>query len=353
MAGSNTNYHPSLPAQDQGGQNMAESTNNTPRCAPLDVPSHKRALVAVYEIFPIRHTPPPQGPDAALAAVIGTPRGVRGVSWSHVEREILCTVYVEATPNAEVGIDQRLETFKKDYSSRSRARLPEEMPRVERRGSRSTSAIFKDLRYIIFPTVDRLRNSYVSMVRYKLTGNPTPAGVRNAALAMYHGMRPYEVFKAEVAAKLDKNPLRLWNVLKQLDRFSGSATMEALGCPRHSAPDSVDEVDDEEDLLNEPTSSTYARTKKQRRQSGFQERPTGTKAAKNFSRIEAALQQESVAHTTALKSISKSKAERSSVAFYASPVAASTEEIRAWWARKASRRQRDEPDGHHVASTNA
>jgi len=37
---------------------------------------------------------------------------VRGVSWSQGEREILCTVYVEATLNAAVGIDQRLETLK-------------------------------------------------------------------------------------------------------------------------------------------------------------------------------------------------------------------------------------------------
>ena len=332
---------------------MAGSTNNTPPSAPLDVATYERALVADDEILPIRQTPPPQGPDAALAAVNSSPRGVRGVSWSQDEREILCTVYVEATLNAEVGIDQRLETFKEDYSSRFRARLPDDMPRVERRRSRSTSAIHKELSYNIFPSVDRFKNCYVAVVRYKLTGNPTPADVCNAALAKYHGMSPYEGFKAEVVAKLDSQPLRLWNVLKQLDRFSGAATMEALGCPRRSAPDSADEDDDEEDLLNVPTSSTYVRAKKQRWQTDFQERPIGTRAAKTFSRIEAAMQRESVAHTTALNSIAKSAAERSTVAFWSSPMAANTGEGRAWWAREASRRLRDEPDGHHVASTNA
>jgi len=131
---------------------MAGSTNNTPPSAPLDVPTYERALVADDKILPIRQTPPPQGPDAALAAVNSSPRGVRGVSWSQDEREVLCTVYVEATLNAEVGIDQRLETFKEDYSSRFRARLPDDMPPVERRRSRSTSAIHKELS---FPTVER------------------------------------------------------------------------------------------------------------------------------------------------------------------------------------------------------
>jgi len=193
----------------------------------------------------------------------------------------------------------------------------------------------------------------VAVLRYKLTGNPSPADVCNAALAKNYGMSPYEGFKPEVVAKLDDQPLRLWSVLKKLDRFSGAATMEALGGPRRLAPDSADEKDEEEDLFSVPTSSTYTRTRKQRRQSGFQERPIGTKAAKAFSRIEAALQRESVAHTTAVNSIAHSAAERSTVAFWASRMAANTEEGRTWWAREVSRRLRDEPDGHPVANINA
>jgi len=250
-----------------------------------------------------------------LAAVVGSPRGVRGVSWTRDEREVLCFVYVDATLNAEVGIDQRLDTFKEDYSGRFRARLPDDMPRVERRRSRSTSEIHKELSYNIFPTVDRFKNCYVAVLRHQLTGNPSPEDVFNAALAKYHGLSPYEGFKPEVVSKLDDQPLRLWNVLKKLDRFSGAATMEALGAPRCLAPDSSEEEDEEEDLFNVPTSSTYELARKQRRQKGFQERPIGTKAAKAFSRIEAAVQRESVAHTTALNSIAQSEADRSTVGF--------------------------------------
>jgi len=372
MAGCNPNSHPYSLAQHHGGQSVAAqaqhlgghsvagNTSDTPLAAPFGAPTQEGARQADDEILPVRPSPPPQGPspppqgpDAALAAVVGSPRGVRGVSWIHDEREVLCSVYVDATLNAEVGIDQRLDTFKEDYSGRFRARLPDDMPRVERRRSRSTSAIHKELSYNIFPTVDRFKNCYMAVLRYKLTGNPSPADVCNAALAKYHGMSPYEGFKPEVVATLDDQPLRLWNVLKKLDRLSGAATMEALGGPRRLAPDSAEEEDEEEDLFNVPTSSTYARAKKQRRQSGFQERPIGTKAAKAFSRIEAALQRESVAHTTALNSIAQSAAERSTVAFWSSPMAANTEEGRAWWAREASRRLRDERDGHPVANTNA
>jgi len=60
-------------------------------------------------------------------------------------------------------------------------------------------------------------------------------------------------------AKLDDQPLRLRNVLKKLDSFSGGATMEGLGASRRLAPDSAEEEDEEEDLFNEPTSSTYER----------------------------------------------------------------------------------------------
>jgi len=139
-------------------------------------------------------------------------------------------------------------------------------------------------------------------------------------------LSPYEGFKPEVAAKLDNPPLRLWNILKQLERFSGAATMEALGRPRRVAHDYAEQDTVEVHPFDEPQSSTYDRSKKQRRQGAFQERLTGTNAAKEFSRIEAALQRESVAHTAVLNSIARSAAERSTVAFWSSPMAADTEE---------------------------
>jgi len=231
---------------------------------------------------------------------------------------------VEATLIAEVGIDQRLETFKEDICIRFRARLPNDMPRVERRRSRSTSAIHKELSYNIFHMVDRFKNSYMAIVNFGLTGIPTMADLFNATLSKLNGLSPYEGFKQEVASKLDNQPLRLWNILMQLDRFSGAATMEALGRPRRVAHDDAEEDPVEDDLFDEPQSSTYDRSKKQRRQGAFQERPIGTKAAKEFSCIEAALQRESVAHPAALNSIARSAAERSTVAFLSSSMAANT-----------------------------
>jgi len=91
---------------------MAGSTNNSPPSAPTIIPGHEGALFADDKILPVRQTPPPQVTDAALSAVIGSLRGVRGLFWSREEREFLGTVYVEAALNAEVVIDQRLETFK-------------------------------------------------------------------------------------------------------------------------------------------------------------------------------------------------------------------------------------------------
>jgi len=105
------------------------------------------------------------------------------VSWTPDEREFLWAAYVEATLNAEVGIDQRLETFKEDICSRVRARLPNDMPLVERRRSRSTCAIHMELSYNIFPMVNRFKKSYMAIVNYRLTGNPTMADLFNATLA--------------------------------------------------------------------------------------------------------------------------------------------------------------------------
>jgi len=257
---------------------------------------------------------------------------------------------VEAIFNAEVGIDQRLETLKEDICSRLRARLPDDMPRVERRRSRSTSAIHKDLSYNIFPMVDLFMNSYMAIVNYKLTGSPTMTDLFNATLAKLNGLTPCKGFKPEAAAELGNQPLRLWNSLKQLERFSGAATMEVFGPARRVADGDGEEDSVEDDPLDEHQSSTYDRSKEKRRQGAFQERPDATKAAKEFCRIEAALQRESVVLTAALNCIARSAPERSTAAFWSSPMAADTEEGRAWWAREASRRVREEPDGRPVAN---
>ena len=126
--------------------------------------------------------------------------------------------------------------------------------------------------------------------------------------------------------------------------------MEVFGPARRVAHGDGEEDSVEDDPLDEHQSSTYDRSKEKRRQGAFQERPDATKAAKEFCRIEAALQRESVALTAALNCIARSAPERSTAAFWSSPMAADTEEGRAWWAREASRRVREEPDGRPVAN---
>jgi len=150
MASSTLTPPPSPPAGGQGGQHMAGATRSTRSPAPRDDATNDGSSVGDDEILPLwpSLSLSPQRPPNALAG--GSLRGVRGVSWTPDEREFLCATYVEATLNAEVGIDERLETFKEDICSRFRARLPNDMPRVERRRSRSTPAIHKELSNNIF-----------------------------------------------------------------------------------------------------------------------------------------------------------------------------------------------------------
>jgi len=248
---------------------MAASTRITRSPAFRDDATNDGSSVGDDQILFLRQSPSlsPQRRPISLAA--DGLRGVRGVSWTPDEREFLCAAYVEATLNAEVGIDQRLETFKEDICSRFRARLPNDVPRVKRRRSRSSSAIHKEQSYNIFPMVDRFKNSYMAIVNYRLTGSATTADLFNATLAKLNGLSAYEGFNPEVAAKLDSQLLHLWNILKQLDHFSGAATMEALGRPRRVAHDDAGEETVEDDPFDEPQSSTYDRSKKERRQGAF------------------------------------------------------------------------------------
>jgi len=66
-------------------------------------------------------------------------RGTRGVSWIEAERNVLPSVYQEATLNAEVGVDQSPERFDEDVADRFRRRLPADMNQVERRARRRPS----------------------------------------------------------------------------------------------------------------------------------------------------------------------------------------------------------------------
>jgi len=278
---------------------------------------------------------------------------------------VLCAFYVEATLNSEVGTDQRMEMFKSDFCGRFRARLPDTLPQVKRSRARSTMAIYKERKYNIFPIVEIFKNLYVSVLNAKLTGNPTPSDLFNATVAKYNGLSPYEVFKAKVLATLKCPALPYWRILLRLDRFSGAATVAAMRAShRFPSPhgalgaelcdeDSLDGLSDEdEDVSMGPSGSTYARGRRYRKRSVFQERPVGNKAAKASSRMEATLQREAVANTVALNSLARSAADRAEIAFRSSPAAANSDKGRKWWAREMRRRLQD-ADGLPAANANA
>ena len=67
-------------------------------------------------------------------------------------------------------MDQTLENFYKDVSDRFRRRLPDDMNQVQRRRARSTSAIMKELRYGIFPSIKRFKACYLAVLRLKIRG---------------------------------------------------------------------------------------------------------------------------------------------------------------------------------------
>jgi len=112
---------------------------------------HRTRPEHVPEEAPVRQDPLA---DTTRPAGTGGSRPTRGVGWIREEREVLCAVYVEATLNSEVGTDQRMENFKSDCCGWFRARLPDSLPKMERRRARSTPAIDKKLKYNICPIMD-------------------------------------------------------------------------------------------------------------------------------------------------------------------------------------------------------
>jgi len=150
----NRNHPPSPPPHraclHDGGFEDTTAGNNSPvrpsagAVLPAAEPSDKDGAGHAEEEEPQRGTPPSENNGGA---------GTRGVSWTRDEREVLRAVYVEATLNAEVGTDQRMEVFKSDYCNLFRERFPDSMPQVARRRGRSTPAIDKELTYNIFPMV--------------------------------------------------------------------------------------------------------------------------------------------------------------------------------------------------------
>jgi len=366
----NRNHPPAHPRHGtclrDGGFEGATTGNNSP-LGPRTAPA--RAAAELSDGDGAGHADEAGLQRGALPSQNNGGAGTRGVSWTRDEREVLCAVYVEATLNAEVGTDQRMEVFKSDYCHRFRESLPDSMPQVARRRGRSTSAIDKELKYNIFPMVERFKNAYVSVLNAKMTDNPTPRDLVNAAVSRFNGLSPYEGFNAEYVATLKCAPLPYWEILRKLDRFSGAATVAAIGgsrgtsaargamgaasCDEDPLYDLFNDEDEEEDLANNPTSSTFARGQQQlrrRSRSAFQARPQGNKAAKASSRMEAALQRESITNTAALNSIARSAAQRATIAFWSSPMAADAPEGRLWWQREMRRRLQEEDNGQPTAN---
>jgi len=86
----------------------------------------------------------------------------------------------------------------------------------------------QELRYNIFPAVNRCKECYLAVVNLKMTGNPTAAQLINAAKAKYNGLDPYNGLNAAVTAQLKCLSLSNWRILKDTDKFGGGATLTAL-----------------------------------------------------------------------------------------------------------------------------
>jgi len=70
-----------------------------------------------------------------------------------------------------------------DVADRFRRRQPADMNQVKRRRARSTAAIMKELRYNMFPGVNRFTECYLAVVNLNMTGNPTAEQLINAEKA--------------------------------------------------------------------------------------------------------------------------------------------------------------------------
>jgi len=217
--------------------------------------------------------------------------------------------------------------------------------------------------------VERFKNAYVSVLNAKMTGNPTLKDLVNAAVAKFNGLSPYEGFNAEYVATLKCAPLPYGDILRELDRFSGAATIAAIGgsrgasaargamgtahCDKDPLYDLSDDEGDNDDLANDPTSSMYARGQQQlkrRSRSAFQVRPQGKKAAKASSRMEATLKCESITNTAPLKSIARSADRRATIAFWSSLMAADAPKGRLRWQREMRRRLKEDENGQPTAN---
>jgi len=291
----------------------------------------------------------------------GCGRGTSEVSLIEAERNVLASVYKEATLNSEVGVDQTLEKYVEDGSDRFRRLLPEDVNQVQPRRARSTPAIMKELRYGIFPGVNRIKECYLAVLRLTMTGHPTRGQLIGAAKAKCDGQNTFDVLNPTVSDKLPCPPLSNWRTLQDIDRFGGRATVADLTGPAsHRIPAtpgaSQAEVSDLDPLSpgnNEdgadadistdcnddgyrsaPLSSTFSRGK----QNVFKGRLISRKTFKAAKRAEIHLMRNVAANTAALESLAKLAAPRTALVFLSTPTAVNSDCGHRWCALEMRRR---------------
>ena len=289
-------------------------------------------------------------------------RGTRGVSWIDAERHVLAVVYKKATLNAVVGVDQTIDTFDNYVAYCFRRRLLDHMHQVRRHRARSTPAIMKELRYGIFLAVHGFKDCYLAVLKLKMTGQPSPEQLVIAAKAKYNGLNPYDGLNPAVAAKLSCPSLSNWRILKELDTFSGGATIAALGVTAaaqggsaadHADADPLtrfagtDAEDRDEGDIHSLQSSTFVRG-----MSMFQYRPADKKAAKVALRADLHLHREAASNVAALESLVKSAVERNTLAFWSRPGVANSADGRKWWAIEMRKRLKTAEDNESDDMTN-
>jgi len=276
----------------------------------------------------------------------------RGLEWLPLELVLLCKAYRSVTLDSFKRTDQRAPQYEAAVADTFRGLLEKSgLRNIDKRKKRSTNAIMRVLRYKVFPDVVKIKDSYLAVTRRKMTGNMTEQQTENAAIAYFNGHRGGDLYAAatlrEVMATLKCKHMDSFKVLRDLDKFSTAVGMMAhpptVAAPRPTGlagqvdggvSSSRERCDDD---ARQPRLSS--RTKSTAHNSGhFQERPTGSKAAKAACRAEmqqqrevAALQCESAAITAALQALAASAQERINILCWTSAEASKSPYAADFW----------------------
>ena len=276
----------------------------------------------------------------------------RGLEWLPLEFVLLSKAYRTVTLDSVKGTDQRAPQYEAAVADKFRGLLNNSgLRNIDKRKQRSTKAIMRTLRYKVFPDVLKIKDSYLAVTRRKMTGNLTEEQMENAAIAHFNGVRGGDLYasatRPEVMATLKCKHMESFKVLRGMDKFSTAVGMMATPpTPAAARPTGAagrgDEIfassSGESDAgVHKPrfggTAKSAARTSGQ-----FQDRPTGSKAAKAACKAEmqqqremAAMQRESAANTAALQALAASAKERSSILFWSSAEASKSPYAADYW----------------------